>query len=134
MREQETGDRNQKKMENKLKSYKDLVVWQKSMDLVVEVYALVKKLPKEETYALSDQMRRSVVSIPSNIAEGYTRNSTVEYLRFLSIANGSRTELETQLIICTRIQYLTEKDTEKSLAMSDEIGRIIYSIIGRLKK
>ena len=134
MREQETGDRNQKKTENKLKSYKDLVVWQKSMDLVVEVYALVKKLPKEETYALSDQMRRSVVSIPSNIAEGYTRNSTVEYLRFLSIANGSRTELETQLIICTRIQYLTEKDTEKSLAMSDEIGRIIYSIIGRLKK
>ena len=134
MREQETGDRNQKKMENKLKSYKDLVVWQKSMDLVVEVYALVKKLPKEETYALSDQMRRSVVSIPSNIAEGYTRNSTVEYLRFLSIANGSRTELETQLIICTRIQYLTEKDTEKALAMSDEIGRIIYSIIGRLKK
>ena len=134
MREQETGDRNQKKMENKLKSYKDLVVWQKSMDLVVEVYALVKKLPKEETYALSDQMRRSVVSIPSNIAEGYTRNSTVEYLRFLSIANGSRTELETQLIICTRIQYLTEKDTEKALAMSNEIGRIIYSIIGRLKK
>ena len=134
MREQETGDSNQKKMENKLKSYKDLVVWQKSMDLVVEVYALVKKLPKEETYALSDQMRRSVVSIPSNIAEGYTRNSTVEYLRFLSIANGSRTELETQLIICTRIQYLTEKDTEKALAMSDEIGRIIYSIIGRLKK
>ena len=121
-------------MENKLKSYKDLVVWQKSMDPVVEVYALVKKLPKEETYALSDQMRRSVVSIPSNIAEGYTRNSTVEYLRFLSIANGSRTELETQLIICTRIQYLTEKDTEKALAMSDEIGRIIYSIIGRLKK
>ena len=121
-------------MENKLKSYKDLVVWQKSMDLVVEVYALVKKLPKEETYALSDQMRRSVVSIPSNIAEGYTRNSTVEYLRFLSIANGSRTELETQLIICTRIQYLTEKDTEKALAMSNEIGRIIYSIIGRLKK
>lgn len=121
-------------MENKLKSYKNLVVWQKAMDLVVEVYTLVKKLPKEETYALSDQMRRSVVSIPSNIAEGYTRNSTTEYLRFLSIANGSRTELETQLIICTRIQYLSEKDTEKALAMSDEIGRIIYSIIGKLKK
>lgn len=86
-------------MENKLKSYKNLVVWQKAMDLVVEVYTLVKKLPKEEKYALSDQMRRSVVSIPSNIAEGYTRNSTTEYLRFLSIANGSRTELETQLII-----------------------------------
>ena len=73
--------------------YKDLQVWQKSVDLCVEVYRLVKLLPKEETYALSDQMRRSVVSIPSNIAEGYTRNSTVEYLRFLSIANGPEQSL-----------------------------------------
>ena len=102
MRVQDTGDRGQK-MENKVKSYKDLIVWQKSMDLVIEIYKLVKKLPKEETYSLSDQMRRAVVSIPSNIAEGYTRKSTNEYLNFLSIANGSRTELETQLLICERI-------------------------------
>ena len=82
MRVQDTGDRGQK-MENKVKSYKDLIVWQKSMDLVIEIYKLVKKLPKEETYSLSDQMRRAVVSIPSNIAEGYTRKSTNEYLNFL---------------------------------------------------
>ena len=133
MRVQDTGDRGQK-MENKVKSYKDLIVWQKSMDLVIEIYKLVKKLPKEETYSLSDQMRRAVVSIPSNIAEGYTRKSTNEYLNFLSIANGSRTELETQLLICERINYLSEADTEKAFVLIDEIGAIIYHIMTKLRK
>ena len=120
-------------MDNKISSYKDLIVWQKSMDLVIEIYSLVKKLPKEETYALSDQMRRAVVSIPSNIAEGYTRKSTNEYLNFLSIANGSRTELETQLLICERIHYLTQADIEKAITLIDEIGRIIYRIMNKLR-
>ena len=120
-------------MENKVKNYKDLIVWQKSMDLVIEIYKLVKKLPKEETYSLSDQMRRAVVSIPSNIAEGYTRKSTNEYLNFLSIANGSRTELETQLLICERINYLSEADTEKAFVLIDEIGAIIYHIMTKLR-
>ena len=133
MRIQDTGDRGQK-MENKVKSYKDLIVWQKSMDLVIEIYKLVKKLPKEETYSLSDQMRRAVVSIPTNIAEGYTRKSTNEYLNFLSIANGSRTELETQLLICERINYLSEADTEKAFVLIDEIGAIIYHIMTKLRK
>ena len=133
MRVQDTGNRGQK-MENKVKSYKDLIVWQKSMDLVIEIYKLVKKLPKEETYSLSDQMRRAVVSIPSNIAEGYTRKSTNEYLNFLSIANGSRTELETQLLICERINYLSEADTEKAFVLIDEIGAIIYHIMTKLRK
>ncbi len=133
MRVQDTGDRGQK-MENKVKSYKDLIVWQKSMDLVIEIYKLVKKLPKEETYSLSDQMRRAVVSIPSNIAEGYTRKSTNEYLNFLSIANGSCTELETQLLICERINYLSEADTEKAFVLIDEIGAIIYHIMTKLRK
>ena len=133
MRVQDTGDRGQK-MENKVKSYKDLIVWQKSMDLVIEIYKLVKKLPKEETYSLSDQMRRAVVSIPSNIAEGYTRKSTNEYLNFLSIANGSRTELETQLLICERINYFSEADTEKAFVLIDEIGAIIYHIMTKLRK
>ena len=70
------------------------------MELVKQVYGIINELPKEEKYALSDQMRRSVVSIPSNIAEGYERNSTKDYLRFLSIANGSKAELMTQLEIC----------------------------------
>ena len=85
--------------------YENLLVWQQAMDLVVEVYELVKKLPKEETYALSDQIRRSAVSIPSNIAEGASRNSSKEFVQFLYIALGSTAELETQLRIADRIGY-----------------------------
>jgi four helix bundle protein len=87
-----------------LQSYKDFTVWQKAMDLTVEIYKLVKLLPKEETYALSDQMRRAVVSIPSNIAEGQSRNSDKEFANFLGIARGSNSELETQLQICIRLK------------------------------
>lgn len=112
--------------------YKDLQVWQKSVDLCVEVYRLVKLLPKEETYALSDQMRRSVVSIPSNIAEGYARKSTKEYLKFLSIANGSRTELETQLIICKKIGYLKDTDISSAIQTTEEIGKMISTIMSKL--
>ncbi len=90
-----------------LTNYKELIVWQKSMSLVTEIYQLVKFLPKEETYALSDQMRRAAVSIPSNIAEGQARNSTREFVNFLSIARGSKAELETQLMICVRLKYLS---------------------------
>ena len=79
---------------NEIKDFKDLVVWQRAMDLVAEVYQVVKKLPKEELYALSDQIRRAVISIPSNIAEGYGRNSSKEFSHFISIAKGSKSELE----------------------------------------
>jgi four helix bundle protein len=86
-------------------SFKDLIVWQKSIDFVASVYILVKQLPKEETYALSDQLRRAVVSIPSNIAEGFGRNSTKEYIQFLYIALGPASEVETQIIIGQKIGY-----------------------------
>ena len=76
-------------------SCEDLIVWQKAMDLTTEIYRLIKFLPREETYALSDQMRRAAVSIPSNIAEGHGRNSNKEFANFLSIARGSLTELRT---------------------------------------
>ena len=82
-----------------MNSYQDLEVWKKSIDFVEQIYRLVKQLPKEETYALSDQMRRAAVSIPSNIAEGANRKTTKEYIQFLYIALGSTAELETQLII-----------------------------------
>ncbi|MDR0305512.1 MAG: four helix bundle protein [Chitinispirillales bacterium] len=82
-----------------IKSYQELIVWQKAMDLAKEIYFLVKKLPKMEMFSLSDQMRRAVVSIPSNIAEGQARNSTKELIRFSAIANGSKAELETQLLL-----------------------------------
>lgn len=100
--------------------------------LVEEVYNIVKSLPKEELYALSDQMRRSVVSIPSNIAEGYERNTTREYLRFLSIAQGSRAELETQLEICVRLAYLSVEQVNLALSLCNEVGKMLGAMIRKL--
>ena len=115
-----------------VRDYKDLIVWQKSMDLLVEVYRLVKKLPKEETYALSDQMRRAVVSIPSNIAEGKNRSSEKDYLRFLFIARGSRAEVETQLLICVRLDYLEEAEVEYALNLCSEVGKMLSTMISKM--
>lgn len=103
------------------------------MDLTVEVYKLVKLLPKEETYALSDQMRRAVVSIPSNIAEGQGRNSDKEFIQFLSIARGSLWELETQIEICLRIGYIDQSlaiDTNNLIA---EISKMLNALSNSLK-
>ena len=110
-------------------TYKDLIVWQKSMLVAKGIYALVKKLPKEEIYALSDQMRRAAVSIPSNIAEGYGRISHKEYAHFLSIAKGSASELTTQLELCVMIGYLTDEDIHESLTLLDEIERMLHCMI-----
>ena len=112
--------------------YKDLIVWQKAMELVKETYLLVKKLPKEEIYALSEQMRRAAISIPSNIAEGYGRKSKVEYSRFLDIARGSLFELETQIHIGIMLDFFSEEDTIKAFELSSEVARILNSIITKL--
>ncbi|MGN0737919.1 MAG: four helix bundle protein [Treponema porcinum] len=101
------------------------------MDLVEKVYQLVKKLPKAEMYALSDQMRRAAVSIPSNIAEGQARGIK-EFIQFLKIARGSRAELETQLLICVRLNYLTTSDIESSLNLLEEISKMTSSLITTL--
>ena len=114
-------------------AYKDMIVWKKAMDLVEEVYQLVKLLPKEETYALSDQMRRAAISIPSNIAEGKTRNSVKEYMQFLSIARGSVSELNTQLLVCNRIHYLSEEQTAKAVGLCEEVGSMVYGVMRKLK-
>ena len=114
-------------------TYKDLTVWQKAMDLVVEIYKLVKFLPREEVYALSDQMRRAAVSIPSNIAEGYSRNTSKEYMQFLSIAKGSTSELQTQLFICLRLNYFEESQAEIALNLCEEVSKILSSIIVKIK-
>ena len=108
--------------------YKELIVWQKSMDLVTEIYKLIKKLPKEETYVLSDQIRRSAISIPSNIAEGNTRHSTKEYGYFLSIARGSIAELETQLLLGERIGYWKSDELTKSFDLITEIRKMLTKI------
>ena len=116
-----------------VKSYKDLLVWQKSMTLVFEVYRIIKNLPKEELYALSSQIRRSAVSVPSNIAEGQQRNSTKEFINFLSIAKGSNAELQTQLIICVGLHYLSEDEINTAMQLSNEIGKMLNALIDKLR-
>ncbi len=111
-----------------ISSYSELVVWQRGMDLVEEVYSLTKRLPQEERYALIDQIRRSVTSIPSNIAEGQGRSTTREFIHYLSIAKGSKNEVETQLLICVKVGYLEKKEIEKALAISSEIGRMLTKL------
>lgn len=113
--------------------FKELKVWQKSMVLVKEVYTLSKNLPKEELFALSSQMRRASVSIPSNIAEGNSRNTTKEYINFLSIARGSDSELWTQLLICKELGYLSEQQISLSVMLCEEISKILNIMITKLR-
>ena len=115
-----------------IKSYRDLIIWQKSMQLVTKVYRKTKILPREELYGLVAQIRRSSVSIPSNIAEGYGRNSTNDYLRFLQIASGSLYELQTQLEICLNLEYLSKEDFESIDEQSREIERMLGSLIQKV--
>ncbi len=116
-----------------MKDYRDLIVWQKGIALTVEIYKIVKLLPKDETYGLSSQMRRAAVSIPSNIAEGYARKSTKEYINFLSIAQGSRAELQTQLYICEKLEYINCKQMNLAQTLVDEVGRMLTSLIKSLE-
>ena len=114
------------------KYFKELIVWQKAMDLVVEVYSITKTLPRNEQFGLISQLRRAVVSIPSNIAEGNSRNTTKEYVQFLNIALGSKAEVETQLEICVRLKYIDSEQVSKSLNLCSEVGKMLNSIIKKL--
>jgi len=120
-------------MEKEKRTYQELLVWQKAMDLTAVIYQLVKKLPKEELFALSDQMRRAVVSIPSNIAEGRDRNTNNEFIHFLTISRGSKAELETQLLICVKVGYLNETEIDEAMILSTEVGKMLTSLINKLK-
>jgi len=111
------------------KNHKELLVWQKAMQLVVDIYNLIRLLPKEETYGLSDQMRRAAISIPSNIAEGNARSSQKDMVHFLYIAQGSRAELETQLELCELIGYISKERLEPVLMQTQEIGRMLSGLI-----
>ena len=115
-----------------MRNYRDLVVWQKSMVLVTKVYSITRLFPKEELYGLVSQIRRSAVSIPSNIAEGYGRYSTNDYIRFLQIAIGSLYELQTQLEICLNLGYLLKDTFEKAYEQSREIERMLSSLIKKV--
>ena len=115
-----------------INGHQELIVWQKAMELATEIYRIVKVLPKEETYALSDQMRRAAVSIPSNIAEGHARNSIKEYIQFLSIAKGSNAELQTQCLLCVRLQMMSHDKVSTALKLSDEVGKMLNMLIKTL--
>ncbi|PWE01236.1 four helix bundle protein [Marinilabilia rubra] len=117
-----------------MKSYRDLIVWQKAIDLVCLTYKLSKKFPSEEIYSLTSQIKRSSISIPSNIAEGYGRNSKNDYIRFLQIASGSLYEFQTQLEIANRLHYCTNEEFEKIDTLSHEIEKMLSSLIWKLRK
>ena len=115
-----------------MENYRNLIVWQKSMQLVKEIYKLLRLMPNYEQYALSDQMRRAAVSIPSNIAEGAGRGSKKDFAHFLSIARGSKYELETQLFICIELDYLSEEQCREAFSMINEVGIILNGFIKKL--
>lgn len=114
-----------------IKSYKELIVWQKSIVLVKEVYVVSKRFPKSELFALVAQIRRAVVSIPSNIAEGYGRRSHKEYLQFYAIAYGSALEVETQLIISRELNFITQSEFDKVESILTEIIKMLYVMVFR---
>lgn len=116
-------------MASPIKSYR---VWQKAIDFVVEAYRASAIFPKSETYGLVSQIRRAASSIPANIAEGYGRGSRKEYVQSLVIAQGSLKEVETHFIIAERLSYLTPAQTERLLSQTDEIGRMLGSLIRKL--
>jgi len=118
-----------------LKSYKDLELWQVSMNFVSEVYTLTKSFPKEELYGLTSQIRRCVISIPSNIAEGSSRKGTKEFIQFLWIANGSLSEFETQIEIAQKLGYIASIDIilEKVKHIRKMLHGLIHSLENKLK-
>ena len=115
-----------------VQSYKDLIVWQKAMDLVEMVYQVCKAFPKEELYGLTNQLRRAAVAIPSNIAEGHARSSKAEFLRFLSIARGSLAEVETQLLVAQRLGYLPDGQLIPILRLQTEVNKMTNGLMAKL--
>ena len=111
-----------------VQSYRDLRVWQLAMDFVVEVYEATNSFPDRETYGLSSQLQRAAVSIPSNVAEGHSRASTREYLHHISIAMGSLSELETQLLIAARLGYISAEQISAFVETSDHLGRQLRNL------
>lgn len=125
---------NKKNKMSEIKSYKDLLIWQKGIEIVCMTYKLVSSFPKDELYALSSQIKRSSVSIPSNIAEGYGRQSTQNYIQFVRIARGSLCELETQLLVAKKLDFIN--DEKLFLELSTQIieeSKMINSFLNKLE-
>jgi four helix bundle protein len=118
----------------KVKNYQELIAWQKAMDLVEDVYRASKTFPREEIYALTSQIRRAAVSVPSNIAEGQGRRTTLDFLRHLSIAYGSLREVETQILIAQRLRYVNETTVEPVMRRAGEVGRLLNGLMSSLTR
>lgn len=116
----------------KTSDFKGLDVWRLSMDLAVDLYGLIRQLPNEERFGLCDQIRRAAISVPSNIAEGQSRNSAKEFIHFLSISKGSLAELETQLILCSRLNYINDSVINEFIERLYGISRMIKSLMNYL--
>jgi four helix bundle protein len=115
-------------------SYRDLAVWARAMDIVEVCYKFSKQIPQSKMYGLTSQIRRAAVSIPANIAEGHGRKTLGEYIQHLSFANGSLKELETHLMIAGRLHYVKEDETIPALEGCAEIGRMLASLIQKLRQ
>jgi len=115
-------------------SHKDLILWRKAMDLAVLVHQCCTALPRSEIYGLVSQLRRASTSVPSNIAEGYARRSTKEFINFLHVARGSMAELETQLLLAQRVVYLPESEVTDLQDRIDEVGRILHAVVAGLRR
>jgi four helix bundle protein len=117
-----------------VRSYRELIVWQKGMDLVEEIYRATRGFPREEIYTLTSQMRRAAISIPCNIAEGQGRATTKDFLHFLSITCGSTLELETQCLIAQRLGYVNQEEVEALLLRTEEVDRLNNGLCLSLKR
>lgn len=114
------------------RNYRDLIVWQNAIKLAKEIYKLTEKFPKHETYALADQIRRAVVSVPSNIAEGQARKAPADFRRFLYIALGSLAEVDTQLILAQEFNYLSKEDVDGMDGQIQELRKKLYALMNSL--
>jgi len=115
-----------------VKDYRDLEIWKRGIDLAEQVYKIIALFPKEESYSLTSQLRRSMVSIPSNIAEGFARSSNNEYRQFLYYSLGSCAEATTQIIIASRFKYITEKQADDVVEKLNILSKMIMSLIKKL--
>lgn len=113
-------------------NFKDLKVWQKAMEITTEIYTLTKKLPSSEQFGLSSQLQRAAVSIPSNIAEGKQRSTVKDYLHFLKIARGSLAELETQIIICFNLKFISADQYDKIESNIIELTKMLNGLVAKL--
>jgi four helix bundle protein len=118
----------------RVQSYRDLIVWQKSVELVLEIYRATQDFPKTETYGLVSQLRRAAVSVPSNVAVGHARLSTGEYKQFLGHARGSLMEIETQVLISQRLGYMNSGQSNILLNRATEVGKVLNGLLNSLNR